>query len=92
LTVYRFAIFVALQSLDDALDSKSEDESNVSPSPRTLLKAVERTRMVVSTTKTFLPINTERVYKAIVEYTKGKAVKALLAQKYSPSTKRSAKD
>ena len=72
---YSFATLIALQSLERALcgaKEKSADESDN-------LKAVQRTRMVVSTTRTFLTENTERALKAISEYAKGKAIKSVIA-------------
>ena len=44
-----------------------------------LLKAVERSRMVVSTFETFYSANAERAIKAATDYTKGKPIKAILA-------------
>jgi hypothetical protein len=44
------------------------------------VKAVERCRMCVSTFVTFLPKNSDRAIKAAVEFTKGKAIKAVLAE------------
>jgi hypothetical protein len=40
-----------------------------------LKKALERTRMVVSTTQTLLRDNVDRVRNAVVEYSKGKAIR-----------------
>lgn len=44
------------------------------------VKAVERSRMCVSTFATFLPTNAERALKAAAEFTKGKAVRAILLE------------
>ncbi len=46
-----------------------------------LLKAAERSRMVVSTVDNFIATNAERAYKAAVVYTKAKVVKKILANK-----------
>jgi hypothetical protein len=67
---------VALLSLEQALLS-SEGET---PSPLTsgeMLKAVERTRMVVSTVSTFISLNAERAFKAADEYTRSQVVKKI---------------
>jgi predicted house-cleaning NTP pyrophosphatase (Maf/HAM1 superfamily) len=48
---------------------------------RTILKATERFRMVVSTVDNFVATNAERSYKAAEVYTKAKVVKKILANK-----------
>jgi hypothetical protein len=70
--VYSFATLVAVTSLNNGIDGPSG-----SLTPATLLKAVERSRMVVSTVSRFLGINSDRALKAAREYEKGKAVKAI---------------
>jgi ElaB/YqjD/DUF883 family membrane-anchored ribosome-binding protein len=44
-----------------------------------LLKAVKRSRMVVSRFETFYSANAERAIKAATDYTQGKPIKAILA-------------
>lgn len=68
LSVYSFAAQVALLFL--LQQQKSTDA----------IKAVERCRMCVSTFATFLPTNSDRAIKAAVEFTKGKAVKAVMVK------------
>jgi hypothetical protein len=46
-----------------------------------LLKATERSRMVVSTVDNFIATNAERSYKAAAVYTKAKVVKKILANR-----------
>jgi hypothetical protein len=70
--VYMFATLVAVTSLNNGIDGTCG-----SLTPATLLKAVERSRMVVSTVSTFLSSSFERALKAAREYVKGKAVKAI---------------
>jgi hypothetical protein len=72
LKVYTFATLVAVTSLNNGIDGPSG-----SITPATLLKAVERSRMVVSTVSTFLNSNSDRAIKAAREYAKGKAVKVI---------------
>lgn len=63
LHLYTLALNVAILSLDD----KDDNDANLN-------KAIQRTRMVVSTTQTFLKPKVDRARKSIVEYTKGKAI------------------
>lgn len=70
--VYTFATLVAVTSLNNGLDGPSGGLT-----PATLLKAVERSRMVVSTVSTFISSNSDRALKAGRDYAKGKAVKAI---------------
>ena len=72
--VYTFATLVAVTSLNNGIDGPSG-----SLAPATLLKAVERSRMVVSTVSTFLGSNSDRALKAASVYAKGKAVKAIVS-------------
>jgi hypothetical protein len=75
--LYSFAAQVAILSLQ-------QDESFVDTA--TLLKAVERSRMVVSTVDTFLHTKVDRAVKSVCEYTKGKPIKAVIElQKTSSS-------
>jgi hypothetical protein len=46
-----------------------------------LLKATERSRMVVSTVDNFIATNVERSYKAAAVYKKAKAFQKILASK-----------
>lgn len=80
ITLYRFAALVALLSLDQALcdDECIDQAKRVPPSSDAILQAVKRSRMCVSTFSTFLTANTDRALKAAVDYTKGKAVKAVV--------------
>jgi hypothetical protein len=59
------------------LQQEMGDDEQLKPS--TILKAVERSRMVVSTVESFLHSNTDRAIKSIMEYTKGKAIKAIIS-------------
>jgi hypothetical protein len=75
--LYSFAAQVAVLSLQ-------QDESSMDTA--TLLKAVERSRMVVSTVDTFLHTKVDRAVKSVCEYTKGKTIKAVIElQKTSSS-------
>ena len=77
ITMYRFATYVAVLSLDQGLRDDKDLGKTMLP-PEVMLKAVERSRMCVSTFSNYLTLNTERALKAAVEYTKGKAVKTIL--------------
>lgn len=68
---YGFTAYVVLLSLQEVLlfDTRPRME------PKDRLKMVERSRMVVSTTITYLTTNTDRAFKAIEEFTKGKVIK-----------------
>lgn len=70
---YTFAVRVAMICLRQEMG----DEVMVKRS--TLLKAVERSRMVVSTVKRFLHSNADRAIKSIKEYTKGRAIKDVIS-------------
>jgi hypothetical protein len=77
--LYRFAAYVALVSLHQAMHHRNGAyDGEEALSPEIMLKAVERSRMCVSTVSTFLISNADRAVKAAVDYTKGKAVKAVL--------------
>jgi hypothetical protein len=73
ITVYNFFMQVAVIYLQQEMG----DDEQLKPS--TILKAVERSRMVVSTVESFLHSNTDRAIKSIMEYTKGKAIKAIIS-------------
>ena len=82
LTMHSFATMVAvhcLQSniiagllLSDGTDSKTNQAL--------LLKAVQRTRMILSTFTCFLFTNTDRSYRAVQEYAKSKVIRAVLEE------------
>lgn len=81
--LYRFAAYVALVSLHQAMHQATHHRNGTydgeeALSPEIMLKAVERSRMCVSTVSTFLISNADRAIKAAVDYTKGNAVKAVL--------------
>jgi len=78
--VYTFATLVALLSLKQGLEGFDTTPAQTALPDDTLLKAVKRTRMVVSTVATFLTTNADRAFKSINEYTKGKAIKEILMQ------------
>jgi len=85
LDVYSFAAHVAILNLEHALNYHDHNnnqlgrETTSSPSiildDHEQLKAVERTRMVVSTVSTFATKNPQRAWKAVDQYAKGKVVK-----------------
>ena len=62
--------------------TSTPNKNNKNPS---LLKAVERSRMVISTTSSFWTVNADRATKAIQDYGKGKAIKSFAAQSYPNS-------
>ena len=70
ITFYKFAAFVVVLSLQNALFV-----SPIHLNPNDRLKVVERSRMVVSTVSSFLTTNTDRAYKTMEDYTKGKIIK-----------------
>ena len=82
LAMYRAAIFAALMHIksraEEQKGGKVADEIFL-PDSTTLLKAVERSRMCVSTFNTFLDTNIERSIKAAADYTLGKAMKTILS-------------
>lgn len=85
LRMYLFAAHVGVLSLQQVLldgnnkQSTSGATKNISVVTNTeMLKAVERTRMVVSTVSTFVIKNTDRAWKAIDQYAKGKLVKKIV--------------
>jgi hypothetical protein len=81
-SVYGFATLVAILRLEEGMeDVPSSSQMGAALSSDELLKAVERARMVVSTVDSFIVTNSERAFKAANEYTKGKAVKKILANK-----------
>jgi hypothetical protein len=84
-TLYRFAAFVAILSLEQPLGIHctlgNDDDDRSTLRPDVILKAVERSRMCISTFDNFLLTNTDRSLKAAVEFTKSKAVKTVLLYK-----------
>lgn len=71
-----FSLLVAMFSLEDGLGILPAEMQVLQSSD--MLRAVERTRMTVSTVKTFLTTNAERAFKSIEEYIKGKEVKKII--------------
>jgi hypothetical protein len=59
----------------------NDDDDRSTLRPDVILKAVERSRMCISTFDNFLLTNTDRSLKAAVEFTKSKAVKTVLLYK-----------
>ena len=81
LDLYSFATLVGLLGLGSELGCYDGGPLSDILTKAELLKAVERTRMVVSTAATYLTTNYERAFKATDDYTKGKTIKILLANK-----------
>lgn len=81
--LYSFATQVAIVSLQQ-LDNHNHTSKLLDQA--LLLKAVERSRMVVSTVDTFLVSKVDRAHKSAKEYTKGKAIKTILQLISSTST------
>jgi hypothetical protein len=84
--MYSFASYVASFHLEKSLAVSSRQErpgfdESYYPDDGHLLKAVERTRMIVSTVSTFICANAQRAFKTVDMYTKGKAVKRIIAIK-----------
>ena len=76
-TLYKFTAHVAMVALLETLQQQSSTDNDKTTNDRTMiifLKAVERTRMVVSTTTTFFIVNMDRSIKAMNEYSKSKAI------------------
>lgn len=74
MSLYSFVTRVALLFIEYKVLGKSR------LAPKVLLKAVERSRMCVSTFATFLPTNAERAIKSAVDFTKGKATRSILEE------------
>lgn len=72
-SLYTFVVRVAL--LD--IESKLLVDTNCL-APDLLLKAVERSRMCLSTFATYLPTSYERAMKSVIEFMKGKPTRAVL--------------
>jgi hypothetical protein len=81
LNVYGFAALVASLCLQEGLEELSMLHGRSTVTNGELLKAVERSRMVVSTVDNFITTSAERAYKAAGDYTKGKVVKKILENK-----------
>jgi hypothetical protein len=77
--VYGFATFVAVICLQEGLEELSLLHGRSMLTDGELLKATERSRMVVSTVDNFIATNAERSYKAAAVYTKAKVVKKIIA-------------
>ena len=82
LQVTYFAALVAVESLKFELypDKAVREPNDAADERATILKAVERSRMIVSTVSTFVYTNPDRAHKAVTEYCKGKAIKAIAAR------------
>jgi hypothetical protein len=76
--MYSFAALVSVLSIEQELRPLGATDGI--PPKVVLLKAVERSRMVVSTVDTFLHDNPDRAIKAVWEYVKGKAIKEVAAK------------
>ena len=81
--LYTFALYVAMSSIMqemkiNKLEPSSSDSVAVCYPPTNLLKAVERSRMVVSTFSTFSALNRYRAMKAANGYVASKHVKMIL--------------
>ena len=74
--VYTFAASAALTLIDFDLSSAGAKIAEVDRG--VLLQGVKRSRMVVSTVNSFITANPDRAMKSAKEFSKGKAVKALL--------------
>jgi hypothetical protein len=79
--VYGFATLVAIICLQEGLEELSQLHGRSMLTDGELIKATERSRMVVSTVDNFIAANAERSYKAAAVYTKAKVVKKILANK-----------
>ena len=76
---YTFALQVAIVSLEKVrVDGDDDDSLPLQIDKGVMLKAVERSRMVVSTMDNFLHEKVDRALKSVKEYTKGKAIKAIV--------------
>ena len=81
LSMYRAAVFAALVHIKSKGKEQKQGRvaNEISFPDTTLLKAVERSRMCVSTFNNFLDTNMERSIKAAADYTLGKAMKNVLS-------------
>ena len=77
--IFMFCAAVSFLSLRRGLDKTIGNDAN------DLKKAVQRTRMVLSTVDTFLLKNAERAFQAIDSYARGKAVKDVARMIHSRS-------
>jgi hypothetical protein len=80
-SVYGFATLVAVLCLQEGLDELSLLHGRSMLTEGELLKAAERSRMVISTVDNFIATNAERAYKAAAVYTKAKVVKKILSNR-----------
>ena len=84
-TLYKFTAHVSILSLEQAT-GKDRSSGSVTTAftdmedSRLMLKAIERSRMVVSTFSSSLHTRIDRAVKSFSEYAKGKAVKAMLVE------------
>ena len=73
--LYTFSVYISLVSMKNELDGCSLDDQL---SKDDLIKAVERTRMTVSTFDSYSATNIDRSMKALQQYLQGKAVKKVI--------------
>ena len=73
--LYTFSVYISLVSMKNELDGCSLDDQL---SKDDLIKAVERTRMTVSTFDSYSATNIDRSMKALQQYLQGKAVKKII--------------
>jgi len=76
--LYTFSVYVSLVSMKNELDGSCLDDQL---SKEDLIKAVERTRMTVSTFDSYSTTNLDRSLKALQQYLQGKAVKKVILLK-----------
>ena len=76
--LYTFSIYISLVSMKNELEGCCLDDQL---SKNDLIKAVERTRMTVSTFDSYSTTNLDRSMKALQQYLQGKAVKKVILQK-----------
>jgi len=79
--MYKTGVFAALKHIEGKADVQKhghENDDTAIPND-VLLKAVERSRMCISTFNNHLDDNIEKSIKAAADFTSGKAIKSLLA-------------
>jgi len=75
--LYTFSVYVSLVSMKNELESCCLDDKL---SKDDLIKAVERTRMTISTFDSYSTTNLDRSMKAFQQYLQGKAVKKIISE------------
>ena len=76
--LYTFSVYISLVSMKKGLDGWCLDDKLCKDD---LIKAVERTRMTISTFDSYSTTNLDRSLKALQQYLQGKAVKKVILQK-----------